>query len=133
MITEEEIVYYPPLVLVAEDDDSNFLLIKAIIGKKCEVMRAKNGSELLALFHEHRGRAEVILMDIKMPVMDGWEATRRVREEDPELPIIIQTAYAFSSDRDKAMECGASDVLVKPITLGILQNTLTKYIPRLTW
>lgn len=129
----EENIYCPPLVLVAEDDDSNFLLIKAIISKKCEVLRARNGEELLKLFHEYCDRVEVILMDVKMPIMDGWEATRRVREENPSLPVIIQTAYAFSSDREKAMDCGASDVLVKPITLSALQTTMTKYVPRLTW
>ena len=72
-------------------------------------------------------------MDIKMPLMNGLDATVLIRKETPDLPIIMQTAYAFSSDRERAMQCGASDVLVKPITLNILRTTLSRYLPRLQW
>ena len=101
-----------PLILVAEDDDSNFKLIKAIIGKKCDIEWAKNGEEMVQLFQEHQYRASAILMDI---------------------PIIMQTAYAFSSDKENAMKAGATEVLVKPITLSILRTTLSKYLPDLQW
>ena len=107
---------YRPLILVAEDDDSNFKLIKAIIGKKCDILWARNGEEIVALFEENHEKAEAILMDIKMPVMNGLDATVLIRQKDKELPIIMQTAYAFTADREKALECGASEVLVKPIT-----------------
>ena len=94
---------YRPLILVAEDDDSNFKLIKAIIGKKCEILWAKNGEEMVNLFKENRGKTAAILMDIKMPIMNGLEATKIIREEEKELPIIMQTAYAFTADRENAM------------------------------
>lgn len=124
---------YRPLILVAEDDDSNFKLIKAIIGKKCEILWAKNGEEIVNLFKEHRDRVEAILMDIKMPVMTGLDATVIIREEDKELPIIMQTAYAFTTDRENALRCGASEVLVKPITLSALRNCLSRFLPKLVW
>ena len=124
---------YRPLILVAEDDDSNFKLIKAIIGKKCDIVWAKNGDEAVRLFNEKKESIEAILMDIKMPLMNGLDATVLIRKETPDLPIIMQTAYAFSSDRERAMQCGASDVLVKPITLNILRTTLSRYLPRLQW
>lgn len=124
---------YRPLILVAEDDDSNFKLIKAIIGKKCDIMWAKNGEEIIKLFRENQKEAAVILMDIKMPIMNGLDATVIIRQENTEIPIVMQTAYAFSSDRDNAMKCGASEVLVKPITLGVLRNCLSSYLPRLAW
>ena len=66
-------------------------------------------------------------------VMDGLDATKIIREENKEIPIIMQTAYAFSSDKENAMNAGASEVLVKPITLSILRGTLTKYFPELVW
>ena len=91
---------YRPLILVAEDDDSNFKLIKAIIGKKCEILWAKNGEEIVNLFEENRDKAEAILMDIKMPIMNGLDATVIIRKKDKELPIIMQTAYAFTADRE---------------------------------
>lgn len=126
-------VDYRPLILVAEDDDSNFKLIKAIIGKRCEIMWAKNGEEIVSLFHENRDKTDAILMDIKMPIMNGLEATRLIREEGGTLPIIMQMAYAFSADRENAIKSGASEVLVKPITLQALRDCLSSFLPRLKW
>ena len=133
METENQSADYRPVILVAEDDDSNFKLIKAIIGKKCEIMWAKNGEEIVSLFRENRDKTAAILMDIKMPVMYGLDATRIIREEGGTLPIIMQTAYAFSTDRENAMRSGASEVLVKPITLSALRNCLSSYLPELKW
>lgn len=129
----EEIKSLRPLILVAEDDDSNFKLIKAIIGKKCDILWAKNGEEMLNLYRDNGELAWAILMDIKMPIMNGLEATRIIREQGATLPIIMQTAYAFSSDRDNAMEAGASEVLVKPITVSALRNCLNSYFPEIKW
>lgn len=72
-------------------------------------------------------------MDIKMPVMNGLDATRKIREENAYLPIVVQTAYAFSSDRENALKCGASEVLVKPITLNALRTCLSNFLPKLQW
>lgn len=124
---------YRPLILVAEDDDSNFKLIKAIIGKKCEIKWAKNGQEMVTLFRENKENTAAILMDIKMPIMNGLEATEIIRAEGGELPIIMQTAYAFTADRENAMKAGASEVLVKPITLSALRTCLSNFLPKLTW
>lgn len=124
---------FRPLILVAEDDDSNFKLIKAIIGKKCDIEWARNGEEMVQLFKQHHEKVKAMLMDIKMLVMNGLEATKIIRESNTEIPIIMQTAYAFSSDKENAMNAGATEVLVKPITLGILRTTLSKYLPDLQW
>lgn len=130
---DNEIRDFRPLVLVAEDDDSNFKLIKAIIGKRCDIQWARNGEEIVELFRKHEQDAKVILMDIKMPIMNGLEATKIIREENKDIPIIMQTAYAFSSDKENAMRAGGNEVLVKPITQSILRCALSKYIPQLTW
>lgn len=122
-----------PLILVAEDDDSNFKLIKAIIGKKCNIIWAKNGSEAVDLFLEYQSEIAAILMDIKMPLMNGLEATQIIRGHDADIPIIIQTAYAFSTDRENALRAGASEVLVKPITLSILRTSISTYFPDIQW
>lgn len=122
-----------PLILVAEDDDSNFKLIKAIAGKKCNLMWARTGKEILELFKQHRGEARLILMDIKMPEMTGLEATKAIREVDKEVPIAMQTAYAFARDREVALEAGANEVLVKPITIGVLRAAISRYIPEVAW
>lgn len=129
----ELITEFRPLILVAEDDDSNFKLIKAIIGKRCDILWARNGEEIVKLYRENSDKAAAILMDIKMPIMTGLEATVIIRGENKEIPIIMQTAYAFSTDKENAMKCGATEVLVKPITLGILRNCLSSYFPELKW
>ena len=115
MEIENQSVDYRPLILVAEDDDSNFKLIKAIIGKKCEVQWARNGEEIVSLFLENRDKADAILMDIKMPVMNGLDATQRIRREGGTLPIIMQTAYAFDTDRRIAEEAGCNGFITKPV------------------
>ena len=122
-----------PLVLVAEDDESNFKLIRAIIGKRCRLEWGKTGEEILNLYHQHKNEAQIILMDIKMPIMTGLEATAKLRAEGCKLPIVVQTAYAFSSDREKAIEAGANNVLVKPITLIDLRQIVKEYIPSIVW
>ena len=122
-----------PLILVAEDDESNFKLIKAIINNRCDVLWARNGQEMLNLYEQHGEQADVLLMDLKMPLMDGLEATHIIRQSSPDIPIIVQTAYAFYEDQQKAMVAGATEVLVKPITLMALRNSLKKYVPGLTW
>ena len=122
-----------PLVLVAEDDESNFKLIRAIIGKRCRLEWGRTGEELLKLYQQHKEQALMILMDIKMPIMTGLEATAKLRAEGCKLPIVVQTAYAFSSDRDKALEVGANNVLVKPITLAELRKVVKHYIPSIEW
>lgn len=122
-----------PLVLVAEDDESNFKLIRAIIGKRCRLEWGKTGEEILNLYHQHKDEAQIILMDIKMPIMTGLEATAKLLAEGCKLPIVVQTAYAFSSDREKAIEAGANNVLVKPITLIDLRQIVKEYIPSIVW
>ncbi|MDR0988708.1 MAG: response regulator [Prevotellaceae bacterium] len=124
---------YRPLILVAEDDDSNFKLINAIIGKRCEIKWATTGTDMVRLFHENKGRTAAMLMDIKMPEMTGLKATEEIRKEDTVVPIIMQTAYAFASDREAAMSAGASEVLVKPITLAALRSCLSRFLPDLKW
>lgn len=93
-----------PVVLVAEDTDSNFLLVSLILKKGYEVLRAHNGAEAVRMCREFA--PDVVLMDMKMPVMDGLEATRQIREAGSSVPIIAVTAYAYDSDRAKALDVG---------------------------
>ena len=115
---------YRPLILVAEDDDSNFKLIKAIIGKKCEILWAKNGEEMVGLFKENRGKTAAILMDIKMPIMNGLEATKMLRKMDQyhgnTIPIIAMTANVAKTDMDKCLAAGMTGHLAKPLDIHAL-------------
>lgn len=113
-------------ILVAEDVDSNFLLIKTLIGKEYTLIHAHNGKEAIRLFEEKS--PDLILMDIKMPEMDGMEATKIIRTLSADIPIIAQTAFAFESDKEAAYKAGCSDFLAKPISEKELKKTLGKYL-----
>ena len=101
-------------ILIAEDNDSNYILMTYILKRYYHFLRAKNGQE--AVEAADKGGVDLILMDIKMPVMDGLEATAKIKEKYPELPIIALTANAFDSDRQLAMSAGCDDFLSKPVS-----------------
>ena len=101
-------------ILVAEDNDSNFILMTYILKKFYVFERAKNGQEAVDMVES--GSFDMVLMDIKMPVMDGLEATKAIKEKHPDLPIVALTANAFDSDRQLAFEAGCDDFLSKPVS-----------------
>jgi CheY-like chemotaxis protein len=113
-------------ILVAEDVDSNFKLIKYFLGSTgFEIIRALNGKEAVDICLSDR-RIDLILMDIKMPVMDGYTAVKIIRENGINIPIIAQTAYA--EDKEKAFEIGCSDFISKPFDKKGLLRVIGYYI-----
>ncbi|MCE9375236.1 response regulator [Bacteroides fragilis] len=100
-------------ILIAEDTDSNFDLLNAILGRKYRLVRARDGMEAVTMYDEVN--PDLILMDIKMPNLDGLEATRIIRQLSAEVPIIAQSAYAYEHDRNAAEEAGCNDFISKPI------------------
>lgn len=113
-------------ILIAEDTDSNYELLKAILGREYQLERALDGMEAVTLFDEVK--PDLILMDIKMPNLDGLEATKIIRELCATVPIIIQSAYAFEHDRKMAEEAGCTDFIAKPIAQDKLKEMIKKYI-----
>lgn len=113
-------------VLIAEDNDSNYILMTYILRGHYASLRACNGEEALSKVEE--GGVDIVLMDIKMPVMDGLEATRRLKEAHPLLPVIALTANVFDSDRDAAMAAGCDDFLAKPVNGKLCLDTIAKYL-----
>lgn len=115
-----------PLILIAEDMESNYQLLDVILCKQYKLLWAKNGEECLEMFKAHN--PPLILMDIKMPVMDGLEATKIIRQYSKDVVIIAQTANAFESDHKIAIDAGCNDVIVKPIRASFLLSTIKKYL-----
>ena len=113
-------------VLVAEDNDSNFILMTYILKKYYQFDRAKNGQEAVEMVD--KGGFDIVLMDIKMPVMDGLEATKLIKEKMPDLPVVALTANAFDSDRMLALEVGCDEFLTKPISSAKCLETIEKFI-----
>jgi CheY-like chemotaxis protein len=115
-------------VLVVEDVDFNRDLVVQLLEDKYHVIEAVNGQEGLEL--AERERPELILMDLSLPVIDGWEATRRLKANDDlrSIPVIALTAHAMKGDEEKALAVGCDDYLVKPLDEDELMARIAKYL-----
>lgn len=112
-------------ILVAEDIQSNYQLVSALLRKRFNLVHAANGQEAIEILHKRH--VDLLLMDMKMPVMDGLTATAEIRKFNAELPIIALTAHVFENDRLTAMDAGCNEYLVKPIDRAKLMAVLKKY------
>jgi CheY-like chemotaxis protein len=118
----------PINILIAEDDLLCIQYFKEIFSEeKVNLFFANNGKRAVEIVHEIP-EINLVLMDIKMPIMDGNEATRQIKKIKPKLPIISQTAHAMSGDREKLEMVGCDDYIVKPIQEDLLFEIINKYI-----
>jgi len=117
-----------PNILIAEDVESNFLYLKAVLSKlNANVFWAKNGLEVLDICEKEKVM-DLVLMDLQMPEMNGYEATQILKKKYPDLPVVAQTAFAMSDDREKALAAGCDDYLAKPIKSKDLLNITEKFL-----
>ena len=115
-------------ILIAEDDWISFEYMKLILSKfDIEVIYAENGKQAVD-FVKNMPDIDLVLMDIRMPVMNGIEATKLIKKIRPDLPIIAQTAYAFSEERSKILEVGCDEYLSKPMQSSKLNILINKYL-----
>jgi two-component system cell cycle response regulator DivK len=115
-------------ILVIEDVDFNRDLVVQLLEDKYQVIEAVNGQEGVSIAEKEK--PELILMDLSLPVMDGWEATRvlKANSELRSIPVIALTAHAMKGDEEKALAAGCDDYLVKPIDEDELMLKIEKYI-----
>jgi len=115
-------------LLIAEDKDVNFFLLEEMLLESgINIIKAVNGIEAVELCKSNP-LIDLVLMDLKMPEMDGFVATMRIKEFKPDLPIIAQTAYITEADKNKALACGCSDYLSKPIKKELLLSKINEQI-----
>ncbi|MBN1181053.1 MAG: transporter substrate-binding domain-containing protein [Bacteroidales bacterium] len=115
-------------ILIAEDDDISYLYLESILNaENINIIRAKNGEEAV-LSSKEIPDISLILMDIKMPIMNGIDATRQIRQFNSIIPIIAQTAYAMNKDKEKIIEVGCNNIITKPIN----KNDLISMIKKIT-
>lgn len=131
----EPVTFRGQRIILAEDDPVNQLVSQAVLSQMgLQVQIAENGAELLRLMETDE--PDLILMDCMMPVMDGYEATRRIREREnkenlPRIPIIALTANALQSDREKCLAAGMDDYISKPFNANDMNKTLQSWLPAL--
>ena len=116
-------------LLIAEDTDLNFEYLRELLRKtKINILRAKNGREAIDLFQENKESIDLVLMDILMPEIDGFEATKKILEINPNVPVIAQTALSMQEDKQNCIDAGCSFILVKPIISEALYSAVAKYL-----
>lgn len=116
------------VILIAEDDEFSFEVLKAILAKtKARLIHARNGKEAVELV-KTEPVIDLILMDIQMPEMNGYEATRIIKGINKKIPVISQTAYVMEHDREESLKVGCDDFIAKPILPDDLIKIVNKHI-----
>lgn len=113
-------------ILIVEDDESSLMFLSIILRKNNDLLVAKNGEEAVATCRAHP-ELDLVLMDIRMPLLNGYDATQQIRVFNGDVIIIAQTANGFASDREVAIKAGCNDYITKPIDKEQLRNLISKY------
>lgn len=115
-------------ILIAEDVDLNYYFVERILKKtNAKVIWAQNGEDAVKFCHKYEEIA-FIIMDIQMPILNGWEATRQIKKFRPKVPIVALTAYALSDEKEKSYEAGCNGFLTKPVRPKILLSVIQDYL-----
>jgi len=114
-----------PLILIAEDEDNNYELVRIVLCKRYRLLRATNGIEAVNLCEDEH--PDLVLMDIRMPDMNGLDATRIIKEVNPDLPIIALSAFPFPDVIQEAKEAGCNEFMAKPFRVEDLMDMVQKY------
>jgi CheY-like chemotaxis protein len=116
-------------ILIAEDEAINFLFLEILLKKQIDlgyaIIHAKNGAEAVEICKKNDD-INLVLMDLKMPVMDGFEAVKLIKEIRPKLPIVAQTAFSSIEDKEKVFAAGFNDFLSKPINKEALLDVINR-------
>ena len=116
------------IFLVVEDEISNYKLIQAMLKKtKAEIIWVSNGKSAIEECKKN-DKIDIVIMDIKMPIIDGYEATRQIKNYNKNIPIIAQTAYAMAEDRENSLKAGCDDYVSKPIDIQEFLEKINNFI-----
>lgn len=117
-------------ILIVDDEEFNFILIQEMLDEfGYNILKAENGLKAVELC-EQIDAIELVLMDIKMPIMDGYTSTKKIKEIRPNLPIIAQTAHALSGDRELALSKGCDEYISKPINRARLIELVDYFVTK---
>ena len=126
-ITEKQNNY---IILIVEDEEVNYLYLETLLENlelNLKILHAKNGKEAVEMCKQN-SEIDFVLMDMKMPIMNGFEATKLIKEFQPNLPIVAQTAYSSEEEKVQAFSAGCDDFISKPISKETLSDIINKYL-----
>lgn len=116
------------VILIVEDVESNYLFLAATLRRSgASLVWARQGEEAIEMIKSGR-KFDLVLMDVQLAGMDGYEVTSKIKELRPDLPIVAQTAYAMVGEKEKSYNAGCDDYLAKPIRPSLLIQTISKYL-----
>ena len=115
-------------ILIAEDNVSNFKLFETILKNDYRILHAWNGQEAVELFKAHN--PHIVLMDVNMPVMNGYEATEEIRKLSADIPILAVTAYAYASDEQRILSQGFDGYTSKPVNPNVLRSKIAELLSK---
>ncbi len=125
-IPEPKIDWSEKTILIAEDEEDNFMLLEELLSDtKAHILHATTGKEAVEIVK--KTQIHLVLMDINMPEMDGYEATRLIKKMNKNIPVVAQTAYAMSGEREKSSQAGCDNYITKPININELLSTISKF------
>ena len=117
-------------VLIAEDIASNYNFLRLLLKRsKIQIIWVENGKEAVNKVKENKN-IDILLLDINLPILNGYEAASQIKAVRPDLPIIAQTAYALEGDKEKSIKAGCDDYVSKPIVITTLMNMMDKYLSK---
>lgn len=129
-IDEKDTLASKPLILLAEDEEYNYELLHHLLRRNgYELKWVRNGQDAVD-FCRDKPELALVLMDLKLPVIDGFEATRQIKQMRPELPVIAYTAYSGEAEHKMALDAGCSDLLAKPVRLSLVLETIGRYVTK---
>jgi len=127
LVNEKKYNWATKTILVAEDEELNYKILNSYLSKtKARILRAENGEKAIEICQQEK--INVILMDIQMPVMDGYETAQRIKALNINVPIIAQTSYAMANEKEKCIDAGCDDYITKPLNLDQLLSLIDKFI-----
>jgi len=116
-------------ILIVDDDDISFYLVNEILSSyPFEITRACNGVEAMEFFKSQKNPFDLIIMDIRMPEMNGYEATQKIKELNPSVPVIALTAYAHYQGKIDCITAGCDEFIAKPFNINSLLDTIQKHL-----
>ncbi len=114
-------------ILVAEDDSNNFNFINAVLKQtNATIIHAWNGQEAVS-FVQKNSEIDIVMMDLQMPVLSGYDASTKIKQIRPELILIAQTAYALAGEKEKALNAGCDDYITKPLNISLMLSKISRF------
>ena len=130
LAAQKDVLGEKPVILLVDDSMMNRMMLAGILGDDYRILEAENGKQCLELLRANAGQISLVLLDINMPVMDGYEATKEIRKYSAKVPIIAITAFAYASDEQRVMESGFDGYMPKPINARLLKAQLTEIMQK---